>query len=110
MYLNILAFQGTGMDKTWTAENGSHPGTPNSAFPSPITGVAPMQKSVPRSFKITELPQSSGPGNEEHTSNPAGRRARESTGNPMTGQGYIDEAAKTGKRYFEGSNANQKLW
>jgi len=98
---------GTGMDKSWANE-------PN--IPIAHSNGPPKPKEA-GSFKITQIPSNNpdseasggvvGSGSSTQIPN---RRARESAGNPLTGTGYDDSANKTAKRYFEGSNANQKLW
>lgn len=115
----IFYSTGTGLDSSWSYSPAPAPvdPTPNAApapgNQSPTHNTAnfdyPTSKNAPRSFKITEMALNSSE-IDEPAGAPAGRRARESNGNPVTGQGFDEGAAKTGKRYFEGSNANSKLW
>lgn len=69
-------------------------------------------RNEPSSFKITEDPSEAG--SNDHPDfgigSPSARKARESAGNPVTGEGYNDDSTKTAKRYYSGSNTNQKLW
>jgi len=116
---------GTGMDRSWTA--GDSPLKPAQLSVSTLDragagiGNAPEFKQPephrgrndPASFKITETASeiSSEPTMDYGIGSPAARKARESSGNPLTGQGYNDDGEiKTAKRYYQGSNANQKLW
>ncbi|CAL8096075.1 unnamed protein product [Orchesella dallaii] len=99
---------GTGMDKSWVNEQQNAPTDHMHAAPKP---------KEPGSFKITQIasnnpnPEASGGfGISGSSAQAPNRRARESAGNPLTGTGYDDSGNKTAKRYFEGSNANQKLW
>lgn len=101
---------GTGMDKSWTDPAESVQSTPKNVQQNPITGSQMTNRGVLGSFKITEMSSNGMAIVEDPAGNPAFKRARESSGNPLTGQGFNPEYAKTGKRYFEGSNANQKLW
>ncbi|ODN05935.1 hypothetical protein Ocin01_00758 [Orchesella cincta] len=97
---------GTGMDKSWVNEQ------PNSTSQTNLG----LNAKEPGSFKITQT--SNNPNAMGHdalgvngiSAQPQNRRARESAGNPLTGTGYDDSNNKTAKRYFEGSNSNQKLW
>lgn len=89
------------MDKSWSTP------TSNPASPSP-NGIANSTKHIPRSFKITEPSVLTAMDNGGAD---AGRKSNGSNGNPVTGEGFEGEDdKKTGKRYFEGCNANQKLW
>jgi len=96
---------GTGMDKSWGNEQ-----------PNNSTEQSKLQanRKEPESFKITQLPSNNAPSTDVvadgSINQSTNRRARESSGNPLTGTGYDDSNNKTAKRYFEGSNANQKLW
>jgi len=122
---------GTGMDRSWNdgpppafappeARNVNN-GPANVAnsvrqFEQPMGAPPPRNRNEPGSFKITEYSSDNG-GSSDHDptadfaiGSPAARKARESSGNPLTGQGYSDQSTKTAKRYYGGSNANQKLW
>lgn len=68
-------------------------------------------RTEPSSFKITEMASTDNSTyNVDTTNSSPARKARESSGNPLTGQGYNASNTRTAKRYYEGSNNNQKLW
>jgi len=126
---------GTGMDRSWNDEEPWKPAelsAPAQArkdasmerhrneknerndfdFKVPEQPLA-RNRNEPGSFKITETASEnpSEPNVDFAIGSSAARKARESSGNPLTGQGYNDDAgAKTAKRYYQGSNANSKLW
>jgi len=120
---------GTGMDRSWNDEeplksaqvsvptkdrngNGMERPKDEPDFKVPELPLA-RNRNEPGSFKITETASEipSEPNVDFAYGSSAARKARESSGNPLTGQGYGDDmGAKTAKRYYTGSNANSKLW
>jgi len=125
---------GTGMDRSWSdapqmpvrpfgpaptassqmANGRPRPaGNPNDSFKHPEQPAMPRSnRNEPSSFKITETASEAGAYDPEDFAigSTSARKARESAGNPVTGQGYDDSSTKTAKRYYQGTNTNQKLW